>query len=464
MRARKQEIRRTEDIWNEVKKFSEKENIHASKVLGLLLTRCEDVNMKKIGRKIMDGEDEAEKEIPVVTALTIYCDCNLGRETCTKQRRLLKEAGFPIFPSWGKVRALQSEITPEVKTLLAPYQGVYFPFLKAVQQTTVRIMEYGNFEVESPLLQMKIKYGFDGSGSHAIYNQKNNAETNNMVLSMFCPLDIKVQNGEVVWEEPAPNSPLSQRPLILQMGKESHENLEAQAIFNEDIRIMTDDGFAVNNKTLKADMHMMFDRKAADSYLGCTGAYCDLCTHSKEVCVQKVKHRETFVIDRDVQTMHQIFDDLEVDGVIQRSTGDYAVRQGQIHKPIPLHNVQSTQVLHGLLRSFDHFMKALVHVKAGVFHWSEVKGSYNKLFIDNSKDELRKSLEETLHVKWDQPDPAGKGGTTTTGNTARILLHKKRNAAINELPDELQSKFRKWGQHLSVILRVISSKSQVDVR
>ena len=28
--ARKQEIRRTEDIWNEVKKFSEKENIRAS--------------------------------------------------------------------------------------------------------------------------------------------------------------------------------------------------------------------------------------------------------------------------------------------------------------------------------------------------------------------------------------------------------------------------------------------------
>ena len=148
--------------------------------------------------------------------------------------------------------------------------------------------------------------------------------------------------------------------------------------------------------------------------------------------------------------MHEIFDVLEVDGVIQRRGGDYAVRQGQIHKPIPLHNVQSTQVLHRLLRSVDHFMKAVVHVKAGVFNWSEVKGSYNKLFIDTSKDELRASIKETLHVKWDQPDPAGKGRTTTTANTARILLHKQRNAAISELPDELQSKFRKWGQHLSV--------------
>ena len=112
-----------------------------SKVLGLLWTRCDDANMKQIGRKIVDGKDETEKEIPVVTALTIYCDCNLGQDTYTKQRRLLKVAGFRIFPSWGKIRTLQSEIIPEVQALPAPYQGVYLPFLKSLQKTTVWIIE-----------------------------------------------------------------------------------------------------------------------------------------------------------------------------------------------------------------------------------------------------------------------------------------------------------------------------------
>ena len=72
--------------------------------------------------------------------------------------------------------------------------------------------------------------------------------------------------------------------------------------------------------------------------------------------------------------MHQIFADLaDEDGEITKHNNDYQTRQGQIHKPIPNHEVKSTQVLYGLLRLFDHFMK--VHVKAGSKHWSEIPGS-----------------------------------------------------------------------------------------
>ena len=204
---------------------------------------------------------------------------------------------------------------------------------------------------------------------------------------------------------------------------------------------MTGDGFAANNNIIKADVHMMFDRKAADSYLGCTGAHCDLCTHSKEVCVQKVKNREMFVIDRDVQTMHQIFDDLEVDGVIQRSAGDYEVQQGQIDKLIPLHDVKSTQVLHGLLWSFDHFMKAAVHVKADVFHWSEMKGSCNKLFIDNSKVELKElfmssGINQILQVRKDRQRLAILHISSFIKNIILLSANFLMNGRAN---------FRKWG-------------------
>ena len=70
-----------------------------------------------------------------------------------------------------------------------------------------------------------MKFGFDGSGSHSIYNQLNNVQTNNIILTMFCPLAIENSDGITVWEQAAPNAPNTQRPLALQMGKESQENL-----------------------------------------------------------------------------------------------------------------------------------------------------------------------------------------------------------------------------------------------
>ena len=57
--------------------------------------------------------------------------------------------------------ATTSKITLDVLTLSVPYQDVYFPFLKAMKHTTVRLFESGKLEVESPsFLKMKLKYEF----------------------------------------------------------------------------------------------------------------------------------------------------------------------------------------------------------------------------------------------------------------------------------------------------------------
>ena len=62
------------------------------------------------------------------------------------------------------------------------------------------------------------------------YRQLNNAKTNNMVMTMSCPLRIKSNEGEVFWEQKSPNSPLTHRPLLLEMGKESKESMQSLAI------------------------------------------------------------------------------------------------------------------------------------------------------------------------------------------------------------------------------------------
>lgn len=301
LKSRNQEIKRTDTIWSNVVALAQEENVEPSYIIGLLLTRCKAPSLKSVGRKIINGENvnPSVQEIPLITALTIFCDCNLGKDTYTKQRRLLKSVGCPIFPSWSKIRGLQSTITPEIQNLPAPHKGVYFPFLKAVEMTTVRLFETG-LEVQQAGcdLKMKLKYGFDGSGSHAIYNQKNNEETNNMILTVFCPLGMYDDN-KLIWEEECPNVSNTQRPLMLQMGKEGRSTLKVQGLFNEDISSMKANGFSAREHSVMVDdVHTMMDRKASDLYLGCTGAYCDLCIKSKEQCMQQIKNRECFVIDR----------------------------------------------------------------------------------------------------------------------------------------------------------------------
>ena len=112
---------------------------------------------------------------------------------------------------------------------------------------------------------MNIKFGFDGSGSHAIYRQLENTKTNNIIMSMFCPLSINDDNGELKWTQKSPKS----RPLALQLGKESTETLQSLQVFDADINAMKSDGFqtVVGEKSVavKANVasHMM-DMKAAN--------------------------------------------------------------------------------------------------------------------------------------------------------------------------------------------------------
>ena len=56
-----------------------------------------------------------------------------------------------------------------------------------------------------------------------------------------------------------------------------------------------------------------------------------------------------------------------------------------------------------------------------------------------AKKEIQQKLEEVLGERWDFPDGTGKGGTSTTGNTAwRILHHGGRDIVIQMLTDRFQ--------------------------
>ena len=147
---------------------------------------------------------------------------------------------------------------------------------EAVKLTVLRILEIdGVPSPECNTISMEMKFGYDGSGGHKIYNQQINVNTNNTIMAMFCPLKI-TENGNIIWEQEVPNSEFSQRPLLIQMGKESHENLQSLAQFNEDIKSMESLGIDLtcHNKEINLKVNVAansLDRKASNIYQGILG-------------------------------------------------------------------------------------------------------------------------------------------------------------------------------------------------
>ena len=410
------------------------EEVEVYRVCGYMLSLCTRSKYVELGKSIWDDKGNQSIHIPIPTAMTLYSDCDLGRQSYTKQRKLLTLTGNDILPPWYKIREEQQKLSPPVLNLPSPHVGVYYQFLPAVKITIQQILKTKPTSFSS--ITMHMKFGFDGSGSHAIYNQSNNEETNNIIITMFCPLSIT--SGKIkVWEQPAPNNPQSQRPLMIQMGKESVEKLQSLEILNKEIEEMkngfsveTDKGL-INAKAII--VAYMMDLKATHLFLGVGGAYCDLCFYSKEECFSKEIVNQGFFITRDVQSMHNIFNDLvQEDGSILKKTQDYHVRFGQTTKPIAIAScdVNTYQILHALLRLFDIFMNTTVHCKARVFTWSVPDSSRMKEFIKTARLQLQEHIKNCLNIKWDFPDSTGKGGTSTKGNIARELLFNKVNRDI----------------------------------
>ena len=106
----------------------------------------------------------------------------------------------------------------------------------------------------------------------------------------------------------------------------------------------------------------------------------------------------------------------------------------------------------------------LLRCYAGISTWEKSKGSYTNTILQNFKEKLQEIIEERTGIQWDKADPTGKGGTSTTGNIARRLLHDERNVLISVLSERHKPLFQMWGQLLSVIVRVVSSKGVVNVK
>ena len=204
-----------------------------------------------------------------------------------------------------------------------------------------------NSEAEEPIphgdeLTATLSYGFDGSGQHSIYNQRGSSSS--MMLSCFNLRTLTDAQSDVdIWnctEGKGHNSIANNRPLGLCPQPESRDIVneilngtdEAPGVpgLNREIEEIQADGIIVIlpepiNRTVKVTFTQIkmtqIDQKMKKAITGMQGAHCTLCTYSPEECLDPTRIAIGFPINRTMQQIRDIFEDLgnPETGIIEKS-------------------------------------------------------------------------------------------------------------------------------------------------
>ena len=169
----------------------------------------------------------------------------------------------------------------------------------------------------------------------------------------------------------------------------------------------------------------MIDGKMHSVVTGLGGAYCCLCTNSKEQCSNADLIKSGFIIDRSLEDTLEICEkDLHLEN--NRKKGDYEVRKGVTQQHITTEDVNNMHPLHNLLRCFGWVFKICYHATAAHLSWSEAKLDVSNRvaqalqFLKQAKEEIQKRVKEEASITIEKADPTGHGGSTTTGNVAKV--------------------------------------------
>ena len=209
----------------------------------------------------------------------------------------------------------------------------------------------------------------------------------------------------------------------------------------------------------------MVDGKMIKLLTGRGGAYCILCPASREES-HNIEHiEEGFQVGEvNNEALRNLFQDLQGEGQVKSKPGDYKKRLGLTQEPITTCDIKVFPILHATLRAMDWVLKIVYHLVAGIRSWKE--NFINEKKIKKAKEKVQSQIYENTGIRVDEPDPVGKGGTSTTGPISKRLLHdtKTRQVLIDCIPERGADKatLAQIVSNLSIILRLVSSSDFVN--
>ena len=264
----------------------------------------------------------------------------------------------------------------------------------------------------------------------------------------------------------------TQRPLAVIDAKEDRDQVLRPLIplIEADIVSVIQNGFTM--KYMEKDMHVtvesdlaMFDGKMYAALQGTGGAFCQMCTFTKENCHCKEHVLNGFPVDRNIQDMHRIFSMLTGDGAepINKRPDDYGTRAGITAEPITHRPLNAgISVIHAWLYCCTWFLHILYHLVANDKTWgfgNKALPRYQKLM--KAKKKVQDTFKVLLGRLIDTADGTGHTGNSLTGNLAKRFFADNCRALLVKLVKEPElGHIKKLHMHFDVILRIISSKNR----
>ena len=213
-----------------------------------------------------------------------------------------------------------------------PNVGVKYDYVEALKITVLRTLQMiDELPPTGSTLKIRIKDGVDGSESHAIYHQVNNAKTHNMIMYMFCLLDVvDIKTNSVIFSEQKTNSPHSMKPICIIMGKEPLSNLvNVQEAFNKrssNAEFVLQFNNYIYNIIIEAQMSQI-DGKMRSLLSGLGGAFCLLCFITTDVaCGRNGSYSSYFDITRSSENTMSVWNNLVDENRV--------IREGLTQEPI----------------------------------------------------------------------------------------------------------------------------------
>ncbi|KAG5666146.1 hypothetical protein PVAND_017658 [Polypedilum vanderplanki] len=424
----------------EQKDFTTFDLMHLSFIINTIISNLH--NLKKIN--IVVEKDEKKPELlSQKEALGFLLENNLSKQVYKNIRMKCKEKNALIFPSYKHILDAKKECRPAVINYEDTKASTTFKALfehtaaRLVENETDHIkcilqdhedsdVEMSNDEVMSvensgKLIEATLIFadGGDGTTGFSHFNQKSESGQIINDHSLFTwsatPIALITKEGIELWRNPSPNSPFSNRPIMLEFAKETNNYVkDVYEKFEKEKQELSTLTLPLGNANVKItpEFHTtLIDGKVFNVITKTSSQSCPVCEAkpkdflNREICVSKNK--------------------------------------GLIH---------GLQPLHAIINVFNF----LLHIayKMDNKTW-QARTTMQKKNVDDRKIEIQQRLRDEFGITFDAPRAGGFGNTTTGNLCRRVFAEPERLAAALCLDVEMVINF-------STILGVLNCKEEID--